>query len=412
MKEIVLDSLLVSLIKNLVGLIPLPERFIFLKGWLYLLAVLLLAWVVFLLVRVVAVKVFSMIAHRTTNQWDDKLLARRVVHRLCHLAPVLVLLNVGGGLLLEYPSLLGMLVALTNVYLVMILARTADALLLSGYDIYQTYPIAKERPIRPFVQLLQIVVYFFAAIVAVALLLGKDPSKMILSLGAMAAVLMLIFQDIILGLVASIQASSTHMVKPGDWIEMPSRNADGVVLEILLNTVKVRNWDLSITNFPTFALMKESFKNYKGLDELGCRQISRAILLDVESVRFVEREELEERVRQFPSLQEYEKSLALDQPAAPGGPSRMTTVTNLALFRHYALYYLQARPEIVPDMLTTVRLLAPTSKGLPLQLYTFLKYTDMLTFDRIQSDIFEHLYAALPYFGLRMYQDIQTPKPQ
>lgn len=371
----------------------------------------LVAYLLFLLVRVVAVYVFSRIARRTKSQWDDIILKHRVLHALVHLVPAFVL-NAGVAFLLppveSYAWLVKTVKVLASVYAVWAVVHALCSFVNAAHEIYLRTELAKTRPIKAYLQLLKIILIFFGVIVIVALLTNKNPMSLILGMGAMAAVLMLVFQDTILGLVASIQVSVNDMLKPGDWISMPARSADGIVQEINLTTVKVQNWDLTITTIPTSALVKESFINWKGMQQGYGRLIAASLYLDMRSVAVCSPAQLTELTKLFERqggpafeitqggatmhLLPNDQQLLRDEATQP---------TNLRLFRLYALAYLKRNPNVVQSADILVRILNPTPYGVPVQFYCFSVDRGYMGCGAIQSAILEHLYSMLPTFGLR-----------
>jgi len=278
-------------------------------------------------------------------------------------------------------------------------------------ELYKRRPEAKNRPIKGFLQVVKILIFGAAAILGVAALIEQSPLLLLSGLGAMAAVLLLVFKDTILSLVASVQLSAQDMLRVGDWIEMPQQNADGDVIDIALHTVKVQNFDKTITTIPTYKLINESFRNWRGMQEAGGRRIKRAIHLDQNTVRFLTDDELAE-LRRFRLLRDYldrkEQELRewnARELAGETNPANARRITNVGTFRAYVMAYLRTHPQISQDMLTLVRQLEPTATGLPLQIYTFAATTNFTEYEAIQSDIFDHLLAILPEFGLRIFQE-------
>ncbi len=276
-------------------------------------------------------------------------------------------------------------------------------------DVYERRDDAAERPIKGYVQVGKILIYCAAAVLVIATLMDRSPLLLLSGLGALAAVLMLIFQDTILSLVASVQITSNDMLRVGDWIEMPSQNADGDVIDIALHTVKVRNWDKTITTIPTSRLIKDSFKNWRGMFETGARRIKRALLIDQTSVGFLEQEQIE-RLKRFALIAGYldEKETEIsDWNQQRGAKDMLNTrrLTNLGTFRRYVEAYLKAHPFIAHDQTTMARQLSPTPTGLPLEIWCFTSTTAWTAYESIQADIFDHLIAIMPEFGLRLFQE-------
>ena len=277
-------------------------------------------------------------------------------------------------------------------------------------EIYQRRPTAANRPIKGYLQVVKILAYAAAVVLMAAALMERSPLLLLSGLGAMTAVLMLVFKDTLLSLVASVQLASNDMLRVGDWIEMPQLNADGDVIDISLHTVKVQNWDKTITTIPTQRLISDSFKNWRGMRQSGGRRIKRSLMIDQTSVRFLTEAE-RQALRRFALLDPYldRKQAEIDawnaELLAQGrDPVNTRRVTNLGTFRAYVQAYLQAHPRIAKDMTLMVRQLQPTPEGLPMEVYCFTATTVWTEYEGIQADIFDHLYAILPEFGLRVFQ--------
>lgn len=286
-----------------------------------------------------------------------------------------------------------------------------DALLNALLEIYRKLPISKGREIKGFVQVLKIIIYAVGIIMIISIFSEETPKALFGGLGAMAAVIMLVFKDTILGFVASVQLSANNMVNLGDWISMPKYNADGDVIDIGLNTVKVQNWDKTIATIPTYALVSESFNNWKGMEQSGGRRIKRAINIDMSSVAFLDDAEIE-KFRKFyllndyiagkeKEIDEYNKSLNLDDSVVTNG----RRLTNLGVFRAYLENYLHNHPKINQDMTFLIRHLPPTEKGIPMEIYVFSSDQEWANYEAIQADIFDHTLAIIPEFGLRVFQN-------
>jgi miniconductance mechanosensitive channel len=279
------------------------------------------------------------------------------------------------------------------------------------HDIYLTLEVSKTRPINGYVQLIKIIVYTLGGIVIISILINKSPAKLLVGMGASAAILMLVFKDTILGLVASVQVSANNMVKPGDWIEMPSRGADGSVLEITLNTVKVQNWDRTISTFPTYALVSESITNWKGMEESDGRRIKRSIHIDMRSVKFCPPELLEKLkrihlikdyiVQRSKEIEEFNKKMEFDTSMPING----RRLTNLGVFRKYLESYLKENPSINSKATHMVRQLQPTERGIPLEIYCFSAEKAWVVYEGVQADLFDHVLASIPQFELKIFQN-------
>ncbi|HEY5666107.1 MAG TPA: mechanosensitive ion channel domain-containing protein [Gammaproteobacteria bacterium] len=363
-----------------------------------------------LVIRRGLIAVVHLLASRTESQWDDVFKRHKVVTRLTHAIPALVIHT---GVLLV-PDLPETAVTITQnvalAYVALTLTLAIVAALSAANEIYESYPVSRERPLKGIVQVLQIVVYVIGGVILISNLIGESPLILLGGFGAMTAVLLLVFKDTILGLVASVQLTANDMVRVGDWIEMPAYGADGDVIDVALHTVKVQNWDKTITTIPTYKLIAESFKNWRGMSESGGRRIKRAIHIDQSSIRFLTDAELE-KLNAFALLHEHfeAKRLELEQAAETLGAAGKYAVnrrrlTNVGVFRAYVLNYLKTHPELHDDMTLLVRQLKPGPDGLPIEIYCFTQTTEWLKYEDVQSDIFDHILAILPEFGLRLFQ--------
>ena len=376
-----------------------------------LLALLVGAVVIDLIVKQVVVRTVRAFAKRSSVTWDDALVKHNVFGRLVQVVPALIVF-VGVPFVPGLPE--GGTQLIRNVamgYTVLMLTLALTATLSAANTIYAALPIAKERPLKGFVQLVQIVVWIFGGVLIVATVLDRSPLLLLSGFGAMTAILLLVFKDTILSLVASVQLTAQDMVRVGDWVEMPQFGADGDVVDVQLHTVKVQNWDKTITTIPTHRLITDSFKNWRGMSQSGARRIKRAIFIDVSSIRFQTQDEVDHFTR-FALLKDYVKNK--DQELADYNAGLATEVdaevnrrrlTNVGTFRAYAYNYLKNHPRIHKGMTLMVRQLSPGPEGLPLELYCFTSTTEWAAYEDIQSDIFDHLLAIVPEFGLRLYQN-------
>jgi miniconductance mechanosensitive channel len=286
-----------------------------------------------------------------------------------------------------------------------------DRLLSAGLEIYRLYPISDRRPIKAYIQLAKLIIYILGAVTCVALLLGKSPLGLLGGIGALMAVLILVFRDTILSLIASIQLAANDLLHRGDWIELPQFGADGEVIDIALHAVTVQNWDKTIVTIPSYKLMEDSFKNWRGMRETGGRRIKRSLLIDQTSVRICDGEMLKkyERIDRLKpylktKLQEVGSDDTHRDPTDDSDYLNRRMLTNLGTFRAYALAYIKENPKLSDDLTVMVRQLQPTPDGLPLEIYVFSKETDLFNYEGVQADIFDHLLAVLPYFDLRVFQ--------
>lgn len=362
------------------------------------------------LVKRTIIATIKRLAKRSKNDYDDIFVERKVFNRLAHLAPALIV-YASLQYIFDAPNLVEFLKNLTQSYMVLVVLLVIDALLNALHEIYRKLPVSEGRNIKSFIQIVKIVFYSLAVILIISFFSQKQLSGLLTGLGAMAAVLILVFKDTILGFVASIQLSANKMVNVGDWISMPKYNADGDVMDIGLNTVKVQNWDKTIATIPTYALVSESFNNWKGMEESGGRRIKRSLNIDMNTVGFLNTEQIE-KFRKFKLLKDYvvqkekeitefNKSLDLEADEVTNGRK----MTNLGTFRKYLEEYLKAHPKIHTDMTFLVRYLQPTDKGMPVEIYVFSNDQAWANYEAIQSDIFDHILAILPEFELRVFQN-------
>jgi miniconductance mechanosensitive channel len=362
----------------------------------------------FILKRVIIASIARLV-RRSKNDWDDVFVERKVFNRLAHLAPALIVYY-SLQYIFNAPNLVTFLGNLVQSYMVLVVVLVIDAVLNALHEIYRMLPVSSGRNIKGFIQVVKIVFYCAAVILIISIFSGKAPKALLTSLGAMAAVLILVFKDTILGFVASIQLSANNMVNVGDWISMPKYNADGDVIDIGLNTVKVQNWDKTIATIPTYALVSESFNNWKGMEESGGRRIKRSINIDMKSVGFLDQDQIEKFRKYYlladyitakeKEIAEYNSSLEVDDSVVTNG----RRMTNLGTFRAYLENYLHNHPKVNQDMTLLVRHLQPTDKGMPLEIYLFSKDQVWANYEAIQADIFDHILAIMPQFGLRVFQ--------
>jgi miniconductance mechanosensitive channel len=374
-------------------------------------ALLIIAFSFLFIVRKVMQALAHRMAKRTKTEWDDIFLKNKLFLGIAHFIPASILYFSAGYAEMFYPNLDKFIVNATNLYFLIAALYTFTSFLSSLNEIYnKSFSFAKEKPITGFVQLIKIFAYFVAILIIIAILFNKELGSLLTGLGAMAAVLMLIFRDSILGFVAGFQISMNNMVKIGDWISMPQRGADGPVTEINLTTVKVENWDKTISNLPTYSLVSESFVNWKGMEESGGRRIMRSINIDMESVKFCDAPMLE-KFEKFRLIKDYviTKQKEIEEFNAkmnltPDDYFNGRRQTNLGIFRKYLDAYLKNHPKVHNNMTFLIRHLEPTEKGIPIQVYVFSKENEWAKYEAVQADIFDHIIAVLPEFGLRIFQ--------
>jgi len=357
-----------------------------------------------------AVAAVRMVVERSRAGWDGVFFEHEVPHRLALLVP-LIALQAGLPLVPGLPvAVAGLLDRVVSATMILVVARVTDALLSAGHALYLRTPMAATRPIKSWVQLLKLFVYLVSGIFMIARLADQSPWFFVSGLGAVMAIILLVFRDTLLSLVASVQLTNNDLVRVGDWIEMPQFGADGDVVDIALHAVRVRNWDRTITVVPTHKFLEHSFKNWRGMFEGGGRRIKRAIHINTSSIRFLTEEEVE-RFGRFALLKDY-VATKLDELREHNAPWRddpdtivnARRLTNIGTLRAYITAYLRGHPKIHQDMTFLVRQLAPTPEGLPIEIYVFVNDTRWAFYEGIQADIFDHLLAMVPEFGLSVYQ--------
>ncbi len=398
-------------IYDLLAQLGLPEQeahIVTALGLLFALALLLYA--LDYIMRQVLYSVLNKIARRTSTKWDDYLLENKVHVRLSRTILVLLTRQLLPVIFLGFPILTAAIVKFLDLLILVTLYQLANSLLKTCRDIFRTSKGFKDKPIDSYLQVVQIFLIFVIGTLVVSLLTGNLPWSFLVSLGAASAILMLVFKDTILGFVASIQVSANDSVRVGDWIEMPKYGVDGDVLQINLNNVKIQNWDKTIVTIPTYTLLSDSFKNYRGMQETGGRRIKRALNIKMSSIRYLSEDEITalkkihllapyiERREQ--EIAEYNKTWNTDT-SSPVNGRRMT---NIGLFRAYVLAYAKHNPNIHQELTLLVRQLAPSEYGIPLELYMFTKGTQWVYFEDTMADIFDHLLAAIKHFHLQVFE--------
>jgi miniconductance mechanosensitive channel len=357
------------------------------------------------------VHVLELVFRHSKNTWDDALVRHAFVKRLSYLIPtIIVYLSV--DLLLPHQIFIGELIKrLGMAFFVVAVVWVLDSVLLAARDIYDKSAISQGKTIRGYTDAIKIIAYLLAGIFIISTITDKSPWGIISILGGFTVVLMLVFKDTILGFVASIQLSGHDMVRVGDWIEMGQYGADGDVIDVSIHTVKVRNWDKTITTIPTYALVTNSFKNWRGMSESGGRRIKRSLYIDMTSVKFCSAAMLE-RFEKFELLKEYlhskkQELIAYNRERQIDATQRINgrRQTNVGVFRAYIVAYLRNHPQIHQNMTFLVRHLEPTPHGLPIQLYVFSNDQVWANYEAIQADIFDHLLAAVEEFELRVFQN-------
>ena len=323
--------------------------------------------------------------------WDTLLIKRRVIHNLVHAIPGILVYTLLPMALIRGKELLLISQKVCAVYIVFVLLLAINGFILVAMDIYNHREVSKNRSIKGFVQVLQVLAFFIGGIVIIAILVNKSPATLFAGLGASAAILMLVFKDTILGFVAGIQLSANDMLRPGDWITVPGSNANGIVQEITLNTVKIQNFDNTISTIPPYTLVNNSFQNWRGMVESGGRRVMKSIFLDLNTIKFCTPEMLDNMRKEIPLLADYK-------------PDKGVTPTNSQMFRVYVERYLTSLPVVNTDLDLIISQLQSTEYGVPIQIYFFSRNKVWKEYERIQSDIFDHFFAMIPLFELKVYQ--------
>ena len=375
-----------------------------------ILLVLLTCWIIHQIVQGPLMRSFERFSSFTNQQWDNVLVEKHFIRRLLHFIP-LIILYIFIPPILEGTAVHTLSITLVNILLLIAGMLTLDALLNSILVIYENSSISKEISITPFVQVVKLLLYFVTVILIISILVQKTPLYILSGLGALTAVLMFVFKDILMGFVGGIQLIANKMVAPGDWIEMPKYGADGDVLEITLTTVKVKNFDNTITTIPTYALINESFKNWRNMNLSGGRRIKRFVYIDLGSIKFCSSEMLERyKLIQLISktiqdrqqeILEFNQQNNIDESTLVNG----RRLTNIGVFRSYVEAYLRHHPMIHQEMTFIVRQLSPGEKGLPIEIYVFCKDTNWTAYESVQADIFDHILAVVPEFDLQVFQE-------
>ena len=351
--------------------------------------ILLLAYVAHWLCRKVVVTTVKKLTSKTQNKWDDYLFNDRVLSDFCHMVPPIVITALIPFAFPSEPMTLAFVLKICWIYITIVVVRLICTFLTSLYTISSEHEKLKERSMKGFYQMMKLIVICVGTIIIISTLIDKDPVKILTGLGASAAILTLVFKDTIMGLVAGVQLTANDMLRPGDWITMPKYGADGSVLEVTLTTVKVQNWDKTISTIPPYALVNDSFQNWRGMRESGGRRVKRSINIDMHTVRFCTPEELE-TFRKEEWMQGFEAT----------GKEEV----NLYVFRHYLEHYLRTHPKVNQNLTLMIRQLQPTAEGMPIELYFFSDGTEWIPYERLQAEVFDHLLATVHQFGLKVFQ--------
>jgi len=382
--------------------------------WLYayrLFIIILATFITWFLTERILARLFAKAAKRTRATWDDVFIDRKIFNKLATITPGLIVFLFAGYLFPHHASAIKLTQNLAYVYLLFTGASVVFSLLDVLTELADRSTTLTKLPLRSLSQVLKIILFIVLTILTASILLNKSPALLLTGLTGLTAILMLIFKDAILGLVAGVQLTANRMLSVGDWLEMPSQKADGDVIDITLTTVKVQNWDKTITCIPAYALISQSFKNWKGMSESGGRRIKRALYIDMTSIQFCTPEMLNKYqkyqlinhyiMEKTADVANYNKENKIDESELLNG----RRLTNIGTFRAYVVAYLKNHPKIHKDMTFLVRQLAPTDHGLPLEIYVFSNDQVWANYEAIQSDIFDHLLAIIPEFSLKVFQN-------
>ena len=352
--------------------------------------ILLISYIMTKLFRHLVIPAVHKITSRTKATWDDYLFNEKMMTSFCRMIPPIMFYLLLPFVFNNVPQVLDILLKGCLIYLVITTLMLVNSFLNSLYEISNEHETLRNRPLKGIYQMINLVAIGIGIILIISILIDQNAATILAGLGASAAVLMLIFKDSILGLVAGVQLSANDMLRPGDWITMPKYGADGDVLEVSLTTVKVRNFDKTITTIPPYALVSDSFQNWRGMRETGGRRIKRSIFIDMTTVHFCSEREKE----MFASRGWIDEAQAKPE----------TQVVNLYVFRNYLQNYLKEHPRTHKELMIMVRQMQPTSEGLPLEIYCFSNTTVWPEYEQIQGEIFDHILAVIPEFGLRIFQ--------
>lgn len=373
--------------------------------------VLIIAFMADALCRGILLRIVPRLVKRTKATWDDIVFDRKVMIHLSRMAaPVIIFYFVPVAFAETNSFTLDLILRFCRIYIIISLLSFINSLLKAVYNVYSEREQFRDRPLKGMLQTVQVILWFVGIIIVVSILIGKSPLSLLAGLGASAAILMLVFKDSIMGFVSGVQLSANDMLKVGDWIAIPKYGADGTVIEVTLNTVKVRNWDNTITTIPPYLLVSDSFQNWRGMRESGGRRVKRSINIDMTSVKFCTPEMLDKyrKIRLLKDyveqteqvVKQYNEEQGIDNSILVNGRRQ----TNLGVFRAYLTAYLQSLPDINQELTCMVRQLQPTDHGIPMELYFFCALKDWVPYEAVQSDVFDHVLAIIPEFDLRVFQ--------
>jgi miniconductance mechanosensitive channel len=372
--------------------------------------VLIISFVAYLLTKYVLMRVILQLSKKTKTLWDDMLIERKVFNNLSYIIPLVIIYYSA----FMFPIVEEVIRRFSKALIIWFSVLAVSALISAVNDIYLTTRRAKEKPIKGYLQIIKIFFFIVGSIVVLGIILGKSPWIFVSGLGAMTAVLLLIFKDTILSLMASLQITFNDLVKIGDWLSVPQYNADGNVIDIALHTVKIQNWDKTISVIPTHKLIEGTFKNWRGMELSGGRRIKRSFNIDIDTIKFCD-EKMLKKFEKFQYLQEYLKNKRTEVKEYNLNNNIDTTelingknLTNIGTLRAYIIQYLKHHPNVRMDMTFLIRQLAPTPTGVPIEVYVFIDDIRWANYEGIQADIFDHILAVVPEFELKIFQNISS----
>jgi miniconductance mechanosensitive channel len=406
-----MESHIIDLLNSWLSALGLsPEYTLLVFRGFALLVVIVLSFIANFAARGLVLRGVRYLVGRSETRIDDIFVERRVFDKLSRFAPALVIYLLVPLALSGFDNISAFITGAAMIYMIIIALLVVDSLLNAILEIYRTFDASREIPIKGFMQVVKIIVFFIGLIFIVSIILGKNPLYLLSGLGALTAVLLLIFKDSLLGFIAGIQLITNKMIANGDWVEIPKYGADGDVLEITLTTVKVQNFDKTITTVPTYALISDSFKNWRGMQESDGRRIKRSVNIDLSTIKLSSDAEIERYAKigaikdyiegKIKEVAQYNEAHGIDESVAVNG----RRLTNVGTFRAYLISYLKNHPMINKDMTLMVRQLAPSEFGLPIEIYVFTRDKNWINYEAIQADIFDHILAVVPEFDLRVFQ--------
>jgi len=399
---------IIKLINNFDNLSPYAER---ISNWILFILLLLLSYISYTIVRPLLIKTVTRFTEKTKTEWDNYLLKERFFHKIALLVPILIIHFFVPFFTNVRPTMHKLVLNILEIAFIIIVIQIILAFLNGANAIFESTEKGKRKSIKGYIQVIKILVYFIGAITIFSTLSGRDALSIFTGLGAFAAILLLVFQDAIKGLASGVQLSANDMVRIGDWISMPKYGADGDVIEITLTTVKIQNWDKTISMVPSYALVSESFSNWRGMEESGGRRIKRSIYIDVNSIHFLNDDE-KKQFSEIALLKDYipkkDEEISKYNSAVEKANEIQVNgrkLTNIGTFRKYLEEYIRQHNKINHDLTFMVRQLQSSDKGLPIEIYAFSKIQSWVEYEEIQADIFDHVFASVQTFNLKIFQN-------